>query len=119
MAKKVKTEIYVRFQTETYGVGIFESACQSIEEAAGQFVQDADSVSAMRITFDDAGRMIAGEDVTDEVIGHLKDLINDDTYSICPHPIVKNHFNEWQEEAEREAEERAEHERIESAMIHI
>lgn len=119
MAKAVRTEIYVRFQSEKYGNGIFEGACQSIEEAAGQFVEDADSVSAMRITLNDAGRMIAGEDVTDEVVEHLKQLISDDTYTICPHPIVEDFFNEWQAEAEREAEDQAEHERIESAMIHI
>jgi hypothetical protein len=118
MTDTVKIEYYVRFESEKYGSGIFEAPAPSLEEAAGQFVEDTDSVSAMKMSFDAKGRITAAEDVTDAVINHLKELIDDDTYTACPHPFVEDHFNEWEELCEREAQDQAEHERAERSMLH-
>jgi hypothetical protein len=40
-------------------------------------------------------------------------------FKACPHPIVEDVFDDLMEEARQAAEEDAEHERIESAMLHI
>jgi len=114
-----KTEFYVRFHSEKYGAGIFESPCQDIQEAAGQFTEDEDAVSAMKITLDDKGRLISAEDVTEEVLETIRDLIEADAYTRCPHPMLEDYYTAWEEACERGAQEQREHERIESAMIHM
>jgi hypothetical protein len=114
-----KSEIYVRFESDKHGIGMFESPCNSIEEAAGQFAEDHDSVSATAHEFDAAGRMIMAVDVTEQVIDHLRGMIRDDTWTTSPHPMLNNYFSAWSEEVERDRAQNLEHERVESAMLNI
>jgi len=119
MAGTLKTEIYVRFSSEKHGHGVFEAPAQTIEEAAGQFTEDADSISAVKMIIDEHGRMIFAQDVTGEVLDTLRQLIDDDTFTVSPHHLVQDHFDEWEQNAERQAQEQADHERAESQMINV
>ena len=115
-----RVEIYVRFlDPRTGNAGVFESPCASIAEAAGQFAEDPDCVSAMAVGISPEGRPVAMSDATDQVREALLDMIREGRFESCPHPIVEDQFDDLVEEARREAEEQAEHERIERAMLHI
>ncbi|MFG6573406.1 hypothetical protein ACGYLO_17575 [Sulfitobacter sp. 1A13353] len=114
-----KTEIYVRFQSADYGSGMFEAACHSIEEAAGQFAEDPDSISACALEIDTSGRLVSARDVTDAVVDHLKEMIREDSWSTSPHPMLDDFFAAWSEEAERDRTDQMDHERLESAMLNI
>ena len=114
-----KTEIYVRFESEKHGSGLFENPCQSVEEAAGQFAEDRDSVSALAVEIGPKGRMVLSRDVTDQVIEHLKEMIREDTWTVSPHPELDDFFSAWSEEAERDRASDLDHERLESAMLNI
>ena len=114
-----KSEIYVRFKSDKYGCGMFENPCHSIEEAAGQFAEDSDSVSATSHEFDATGRLITACDVTEKVIEHLKEMIRDDTWTSSPHSMLNDFFAAWSEEAVRDRANDLEHEHVESAMLNI
>jgi hypothetical protein len=115
-----RIEIYVRFLDPRSGnAGVFESPFDSVAEAAGQFAEDPDCVSAMRVAISPDGRPVAMSDATDLVREALIEMIREERFETCPHPIVEDVFDDLMEEARQAAEEDAEHERIESAMLHI
>lgn len=120
MASHARNEIYVRFYSAKLEIhGMHEAPCASIEEAAGQFVEDDDCISATRMSFDATGRVTGAEDVTAEVIEKLQELIEADTYTRSPHPMVEDFYLSWEREAEAAAEEQREHERIETALLRM
>jgi hypothetical protein len=115
-----RIEIYVRFLDPRSGnAGVFESPFDSVAEAAEQFAEDPDCVSAMRVAISPKGRPVAMSDATDLVREALIEMIREERFETCPHPIVEDVFDDLMEEARQAAEEDAEHERIESAMLHI
>jgi hypothetical protein len=115
-----RIEIYVRFLDPRSGrAGVFETPCDSVAEAAGQFAQDPDCVSAMKVGISAKGRPVAMSDATDQVKAALIEMVREGRFEACPHPIVEDVFDDLMEEARQAAEEDAEHERIESAMLHI
>ena len=79
-----KTEIYVRFQSADYGSGMFEAACHSIEEAAGQFAEDSDSVSACALEIDTSGRLVSAREIAR--VARLRSLW-------CPHGAFARRTN--------------------------
>jgi hypothetical protein len=119
MSDTSKTEFYVRFDSKKHGPGMHETPCQTIEEAAGQFSEDVDCVSATKMVFDAKGLMLSAEDVTADVIKQLQSLIEDDSWTQCPHPMVEDFFNEWSAESERQADNDRDHERTESGMLNV
>ena len=115
-----RVEIYVRFvDPRTGNAGVFESPCSSVPEAAWQFAEDRDCVSAMAVAISPEGRPVAMSDATDQVREALLDMVREGRFESCPHPIVEDLFEDLMEEARQAAEEDAEHERIERAMLHI
>jgi len=109
-----RIEIYVRFLDPRSGrTGVFESPFDSFAGAAGQFAEDPDCVSAMRVAISQAGRPVAMSDATDQVREALLEMISEGRFETCPHPIVEDVFDELMEEARREAEGDSDHERIE------
>lgn len=115
-----RIEFYVRFVDPRTGKGgIFETALDSVREAAGQFAEDQDAVSAMKVAISPEGRPVAMSDATDEVRAELINMVSEGLYESCPHPIIENEFDDLIAEMEREAHEEAEHIRIERAMLHI
>jgi len=115
-----RIEIYVRFlDTRTGSAGVFETPCDSIAEAAHKFAEDPDCVSAMAVGISPEGRPVAMSDATDQVREALLDLIREGRFESCPHRIVEDLFDDLIEEARRDAEEDADHERIERAMLNI
>lgn len=112
-------EIYVRFATVEGVHGMFERPFESIEDAAQQFADDKDCVGAVKMGFSAAGRVIGMKDVTDAVRDTLLERCRNAEFDTCPHPIVSDEFDGILREIEREAEEDAEHERIERAMLNI
>ncbi len=119
MTNPIKTEIYVRFSSEKFGTGMFESPCQNIEEAAGQFTEDPDCVSACAFEIDPKGRVISARDVTEGVIEHLKEMIRDDNWSFSPHPMLTEFFDDWTEAAKRDQLSDCDHDRVETEMLNI
>jgi hypothetical protein len=120
MTRHAQTEIYVRFYNKKYdSYGMFEAPCHSVEEAAGQFAEDEDCISAVQLTFNDAGISTAHEDVTASVLRHLENMIDEDCFTRVPHPAVAEYFENWQMRADREAEEQRDHERVEREMLSI
>ena len=114
-----KTEFYIRCHNGQYGISIHESPCYSLSEALGRFVDDEDSVSVLKLTMNSLGRLTAASDFTGDVLFDLKTGIDDGEYETCPHPVVQDEFDAWQQNHNRIAEEQAEHERIESALLHV
>lgn len=115
-----RIEIYVRFiDRRTGSAGVFESPCDSAAEAAERFSEDPDCVSAMAVGISPEGRPVAMSDATDQVREALLKMIWEGRFEACPHPIVEDKFDDLMEEARQAAEEDAEHERIERAMLHI
>jgi hypothetical protein len=114
MSAHVTQEIYVRFVSDEYGSGIFETPAASIEEAAGQFCEDADSVSAMRVDLNADGRALSVCDVTRDVVQHLEAMIRDGAFTEAPHPLLEEAFSTWEEEDRCDAQEQADHIRDES-----
>lgn len=115
-----RIEYYVRFVSKRTGTaGVFEPALESAREAAGQFADDPDAVSAMKVAISPKGRPVAMSDATDEVRAELINMVSEGLYESCPHPIIENEFDDLIAEMEREAHEEAEHIRIERAMLHI
>lgn len=114
-----RIEIYVRFVDRRTGqAGVFETPCMSVIEAAGKFIEDPDSVSAMKVAISAQGRPLAMSDATDEVRSALIALIGAGDHETCPHPIVEDVFDDLIEEIRRAAQEDEEHERIERSMLH-
>lgn len=109
-----KREIYVRFISGEFGSGIFETPAATIEEAAGQFCEDADSVTAFEVALDGDDRAVAVRDVTSEVVQHLDTMIRDGAFSKSPHPLLDDAFSTWEEDARQQAEDDARHIREES-----
>lgn len=115
-----RIEFYVRFIDPRTGKGgVFETALDSAREAAGQFVEDHDAVSAMKVAISPEGRPVAMSDATDEVRAELIKMVSEGLHETCPHPIIENEFDDLIAEMEREAREEEEHIRIERAMLHI
>jgi hypothetical protein len=113
-------EFYVRFVDPRTGKpGIYESVFESAREAAGQFAEDDDAVSAMKVAISPEGRPVAMSDATNEVRAELIKMVSEGLYESCPHPIIENEFDDLIAEMEQEAREEEEHIRIERAMIHI
>lgn len=113
-------EIYVRFRDRKTGrTGIHETPCANIEDAAALFADDADSLSAMAMAFDENGRVTRARDVTPRVIDALVTLIQADCFNDCPHPMVEEAFESWQRDVDRATTEQHEHERVELAMLHM
>lgn len=119
-AQITAVEIYVRFSSEDHGTGVHETPFDTYREAAGQFVEDVDCVSAMRVAISADGRSIAMSDVTDRGLEALTDMIRNDpgSYPVAPHALVEDAHREILDEAEREAREDADHIRIERAALH-
>jgi len=115
-----RIEIYVRFvDPRTRNAGMFETPCDSIAEAAHKFADDPDCVSAMVVGISAEGRPVAMSDATDQVREALIGMISVGQFESCPHPIVDDAYEDLMEEARQAAEEEADHERVESAMLHI
>jgi len=115
-----RVEIYVRFLDPRSGnPGVFETPCASVKEAASRFAEDPDCVSAMAVAISPEGRPVAMSDATDRVRETLLELIREGRFESCPHRIVEDRFDDQMEEARQAAEEDAEHERIERAMLNI
>jgi hypothetical protein len=115
-----RIEIYVRFLDKRSGcAGVFETPCDSIAEAAAKFAEDPDCVSAMSVGISPGGRAVAMSDATDQVRAALIAMIEAGEFETCPHAIVADVFDTLTEEARQAAEEEADHERIESAMLHF
>ena len=115
-----RVEIYVRFLDPRTGRGgVFESPFDSVAEAAGQFADDPDCVSAMAVAISPEGRPVAMSDATGRVREALLEMIREGRFESCPHRIVEDRLDDLMEEARRAAEEDAEHERIERAMLCI
>ena len=115
-----RIEFYVRFvDSRTGNPGIYESVFDTAREAAGQFAEDDDAVSAMKVAISPEGRPVAMSDATDEVRAGLIEMVWEDLYETCPHPIIEDVFDDIVAEMEQNAREEEEHIRIERAMIHI
>jgi len=113
-------EYYVRFVDKRTGrSGVFEAAYETASEAAFQFADDDDAVSAMKVAISADGRPVAMSDATDEVREALLDLIRDGRFETCPHPMVEDVFDEVIAEMERDARDEADHIRTEQAMLQI
>lgn len=111
-----RIEFYVRFvDSRTGKAGVFETAFGSAREAAGQFAEDTDAISAMKVAICPKGRPVAMSDATEEVLEALVQLAAEGYYETCPHPMIENKF----EELEQSARDDEEHIRIERAMLHI
>lgn len=120
------TEIYIRFVTTlkdgTKEAGVLEAPVSSIQEAAGSFVDDDDCVSAFELTIDDVGCITSVLDRTNEVREHLINEVRYGSFDLeapCPHPIIEDVFDGLVADAKEEIEAERDHERTESAMIHI
>lgn len=115
-----QVEYYVRFVSKGTGTaGIFETALSSAREAASQFVDDPDAVSAMKVAISPKGRPVAMSDATDEVREALIEMVWEGDYESCPHPMIEDVFDEIIAEKEQNARDEEEHIRIERAMLQI
>lgn len=113
-----RIEIYCRFASDK-GCGLHETPSRSLEEAACQFTEDADIVSALAMSFDEAGRLTAAEDVTSDVLAVIRANIQNGVYETCPHPIFDAEFETYSQERDAENLAEEEHRTIEGAMLHI
>ena len=114
-----KTEFYIRCHNSQYGVSTYESPCDSLSEALGRFIDDEDSISVLKLTINSYGRLTAASDFTEDVLFDLQTGIADGEYETCPHPMVQDEFDVWRQNHDRTVEEQAEHECIESALLHV
>ena len=74
----------------------FGPRCDSIIEAIDEFVDGRpETVSVMKITFNETGRLVSAEDITDEVIRELQDCIDAGAYPFCPHPLMQRAYDKF------------------------
>ncbi|CAN0571532.1 unnamed protein product, partial [Laminaria digitata] len=83
-------------------------------EAAGQFCEDEDCRNAYELTLDVTGALISSRDVTTDVLQVLRDMIDEDRFTTCPHPLVEDHYTNWEAKCEDDARMEADHLRQES-----
>jgi hypothetical protein len=115
-----RIEYYVRGVSKRTGTaGVFEPALESAREAAGQFADDPDAVSAMKVAISPKGRPVAMSDATDEVREALIEMVWEGDYESCPHPMIEDVFDEIIAEKEQNARDEEDHIRIERAMLQI
>ena len=106
MTKETLVEFYVRcrkqkpIDPETPAIRapdevyLCETVFHSMTDVVEQFIKDSKTVSALKTTFDDSGRMISSDDVTESVINMIKDNIVDGQYNRSPHPLVNGYFDQ-------------------------
>lgn len=115
-----RIEYYVRFvDAKTGQAGVFEPALESAREAAGEFSESSDAVSAMKVAISPEGRPVAMSDATDEVREALIEMVWEGDYKSCPHPMIEDVFDEIIAEKEQNARDEEDHIRIERAMLQI
>ena len=116
--EKQRAEYYIRYHHPKYGRSLYEGAHPNLKEAAEAYVEDDDSVSAVWMRFDDKGILVEARDATEEVKAEVVRMIEEDTWSRCPHPDFEDEFQEWEIACEVAAEDQRRHERQETLAIH-
>ncbi len=114
-----KTEYFLKFQCPQYGSGIHEKPSENTKDAAMALSEDHDIVSVLEITSDMSGAIVDMRDATKDVLVGLTHLIEEGIFEDFPHPLVAQEFNAWLQAARAEDEIERDHQRIESAMLHI
>ena len=114
-----KTEFYIRCHNSEYGVSTYESPCDSLSEAIGQFIDDEDSVSVLKLTTNSFGRLASASDFTEDLLFDLRESIANGEYETCPHSMVQDSFDTWQQANNLATKEQEEHDRVERSMLHV
>ena len=97
MTDELKTEFHVRHSNKLKGsAGIFASPFSHLNGAVNAFVRNHDSKSAIELKISDSEELVSIKDVTDQVVAELCRRISNNFYQKCPHPFVRQEFDDWE-----------------------